>query len=342
MKKFILLLAVAIAVFTSCSKVNNNPTPKDRLISVLLGKDTLNMYVGQTRVVPITLNPTDYHLDSIKWKSSDTTILTVTNTGFLTAKKTGVSILTVSNLTNTVSSSAIVTVGAAPVDSLAIGLIAYYPFTGNAIDSTGHGYNGTVNGATLTTGITGTSNSAYHFDGVTQNIGIADATALRLSNTDFTINAWVKLDQFSTTNGSVVYSKRLGTANDGFDFSVTGDSFAAGTNHPGNTPGLITFGPGGPYDNEWGINQITISNWYMVTVVYSFANKQITSYINGVYDAQSDNNVVSPSSQAMAYIGSDNPGNGLPYYFQGSIDNLRIYGRALTKTELGKLYLQKR
>ena len=45
------------------------------------------------------------------------------------------------------------------------GLVAYYPFSGNANDASGNGNHGTVDGATLTTGRSGYSNCAYHFDG---------------------------------------------------------------------------------------------------------------------------------------------------------------------------------
>jgi hypothetical protein len=44
------------------------------------------------------------------------------------------------------------------------GAIACYPFDGNANDVSGNNFNGTVSGATLTTGHTGKANSAYYFN----------------------------------------------------------------------------------------------------------------------------------------------------------------------------------
>ena len=106
MKKLILLSILVILVAVSCKKLDG-PTHNhyDRLKSILLGKDTLSMYVGETRQVPITINPSDYHLDSLRWKSSDTAVLAFSNTGVLTAKKVGISTITVSNFTNTISIS---------------------------------------------------------------------------------------------------------------------------------------------------------------------------------------------------------------------------------------------
>lgn len=54
---------------------------------------------------------------------------------------------------------------AAAQDPLTNGLTAFYPFTGNAQDASGHGYNGTVVGATLTNDIGGTPAAAYFFQG---------------------------------------------------------------------------------------------------------------------------------------------------------------------------------
>ena len=50
------------------------------------------------------------------------------------------------------------------------GLVAYYPFNGNANDESTDGHDGTVYGATLTTDRFGNSNSAYSFDGINDYI----------------------------------------------------------------------------------------------------------------------------------------------------------------------------
>ena len=52
------------------------------------------------------------------------------------------------------------------------GLVAYYPFSGNANDSSGNGHHGTVNGAILTTDRLGDADHAYSFDGVHKDYNI--------------------------------------------------------------------------------------------------------------------------------------------------------------------------
>ncbi len=62
-------------------------------------------------------------------------------------------------------------VGSALAD-LNDGLIAYYPFNGDANDESGNGNNGTVYGATLTMDRFGNTSSAYSFDGINEYINV--------------------------------------------------------------------------------------------------------------------------------------------------------------------------
>jgi hypothetical protein len=55
--------------------------------------------------------------------------------------------------------------GSVATAGLSDGLIAYYPFNGNANDESGNGHHGTVYGATLTQDRCGNADSAYSFDG---------------------------------------------------------------------------------------------------------------------------------------------------------------------------------
>lgn len=50
------------------------------------------------------------------------------------------------------------------------GLVAYYPFNGNANDESGNGNNGIIHGATLTTDRCGKTDSAYYFNGISNFI----------------------------------------------------------------------------------------------------------------------------------------------------------------------------
>jgi hypothetical protein len=222
------------------------------------------------------------------------------------------------------------------VDSSKIGVVAYYPFTGNAADSSGNGFNGTVNGATLTNNRFGKANSAYYFDG-TNNISVADATALRLNNTDFTINAWVRLDDFNTSSlSSAVVDKR----------TTNGQQLCwyLGINGTVNsTPtGEVYYGPGGGYPGITSANGIPVNTWTMVTAVYSLQSQSVKIYIDGLFSSQSQTSIATPdaANNATVYIGSDNPAIGTNYYLKGSIDDIRIYNRAISSHEIGELFVR--
>jgi hypothetical protein len=82
-----------------------------------------------------------------------------------------------------------------PSNIPANGLLAYYPFNGNANDESGNGNHGTVNEATLSDGLRG-KNTAYNFGSDSAYISVPSSSQLSLSNVDFTISALVKLDSY--------------------------------------------------------------------------------------------------------------------------------------------------
>jgi uncharacterized protein (TIGR02145 family) len=81
------------------------------------------------------------------------------------------------------------------------GLVAYYPFNGNANDESGNGYDGAVNGATVSTDRFGKSNQSYFFEGES-NITIPDSPALNIF--PLTISLWYKLNGLLDSSGNVV------------------------------------------------------------------------------------------------------------------------------------------
>src|SRR5580693_6339652 len=82
------------------------------------------------------------------------------------------------------------------------GLVAYYPFNGNANDASGNGNNGTVNGATLTPDRFGNTNSAYNFNGTNNYIGFANVPTSQVDN--WTMTAWVKPASFNQAQSIAV------------------------------------------------------------------------------------------------------------------------------------------
>jgi len=337
MKKLILLTIVIITTIVACSKIKGPIPHRDRLAKLLL-QDTLQLYVGETRNVPLTISPSDYDLDSLKYLSSDTTVISISKVGVLTAKKVGLSTITISNLTSTISINTHITVVPAPIDSLKLGLIAYYPFNNSTADSSGLGNNGTGYNLKSVTDRFGNQNAAYHFDGQSSYVSIKDNVYMRLYATDFTQSAWVKLDDYNASYGSVILGKRLpGVADAGYTFSIGGYTSSAGF----PTAGITHFGPGGgSANNALSTKAIPVDQWHMLTCVYSYQNQTLAIYIDGTLDNITPN-IAAPNASvgAKIYIGRDDPtlqDNG--YFIYGALDDIRVYSRALSAEEIHKLY----
>ena len=78
------------------------------------------------------------------------------------------------------------------------GLVAYYPFNGNANDETGNGNNGTVDGAKLITDRFENSNSAYEFDGINNSITVSNQFFDNGSGS-YAINLWFSCNDINQT-----------------------------------------------------------------------------------------------------------------------------------------------
>jgi hypothetical protein len=94
---------------------------------------------------------------------------------------------------------------------LSDGLVAYYPFNGNANDASGNGNNGIVVGATLTADRFGNPNSAYSFNGTSDYIRVPNSSSLQLTN-DFTLTAWINC-QGSTGAAQDILTKHMAGPN---------------------------------------------------------------------------------------------------------------------------------
>lgn len=209
------------------------------------------------------------------------------------------------------------------VDSLKVGLIAYYPFNNSGVDESGNGNHGMVYNISSVPDRNSKPNYAYHFDGATSYITVPDNQALRLSNADFTVSAWTKLD---AVGGGIILAKRI-------QGDITGWSWSIGNNQ-------IYFGPGSNAPNATAPATINVNQWYMVTCVYTLSTHTVNVYLNGAL-IKTASGIASPGAATTPtlYMGRDNPNTtGVNYIFQGSMDDVRIYGRALTLAQIQKLY----
>jgi hypothetical protein len=338
MNKNLTFLLLIVALFTSCAKFYDGNTHRDRLKRINLS-DTLNMFVGEKRQIPAVIDPINYSFDSLRFSSTDTTVLTISKTGLLSALEAGTSTIKVSNFDNTISVQTTVTVTPAEPDSLEIGLIAYYPFTSSTADSSGNGYDGIPFNVTPAADRRGHANSAYYFNGTSSYITINDNDDLRLNNTDFTINMWIKLDNYINASGSSLLSKNTGAYQNGWNCSIVGTD-----NHDGAAPGNLFYNVSGGLDPfAAGTQAISIAQWHMVTVAYQLSKRKVFLYVDGMLDA-TVTRIPTPNSNTNAklHIGNNSLTDIDPwanqYFVKGTLDDIRIYNRQLNGTEVLKLF----
>jgi hypothetical protein len=215
--------------------------------------------------------------------------------------------------------------------SLSTSLVAYYPFTGNAVDSSGNGNNGTVNGASLTTDRFGNANSAYFFNGAGNLITVTNKN-LTLSG-NFTVSCWVKINNltpsyfdeaiFSQWDDRKATKFLIGYRNDnaqsGFSFYKYGSN-AVGYNN---------------YQTNWSSN--TAWNQIVATYELGFVSK---IYINGsmVYTTSSVPAALSnPSSTVTPIEIGHAHGQYGDLWFNGLIDDIRVHNRILSDSEISYL-----
>jgi uncharacterized protein YecT (DUF1311 family) len=203
--------------------------------------------------------------------------------------------------------------------------IAYYPFNGNASDESGNGNHGIIHGPVLTKDRFDNSFSAYEFDGVNDYIDLQYRPNLSISMGS--IIAWIK------TSSSV-----------GNQVLILGQGYGR--------PQLVIIS--GRAKIQWGatdktfpsvtsISGVDDTKWHCIAGLWSQSDFRI--YIDGILEASGTGSTTQYASDCSIQIGGFNlPPCGyaaVPYvnqFFNGTIDDIRIYNKLLTEEEINALY----
>ena len=211
-------------------------------------------------------------------------------------------------------------------------LIAWYPFNGNANDESGNGNSGTVNGATLTTDKDGNENSAYSFDGVDDRISIPHSNSLAVSK--ITVSVWLKSN--SLKSEQYVISK---------NYDPTPRVWSIRTNNPNNAELDLSLysellRSDGTLTGQ--LTDHTFNTGEYVHAVLSYDGTSIKQYLNGILSSEQEfigDLYQSDEDVSIGYMPHDNLsvyGN----FFNGTIDDIAIWNRALTEEEIQNVYHQ--
>ena len=212
--------------------------------------------------------------------------------------------------------------------------MAYYPFSGNANDASGNGNNPIFNNATLTTDRFGNPNSAYSFNGTDNYIRIPNSTTLNSSN-QISICAWVKVAGFyqGKCHGNNILMKgnqdyQTGNYKIRFDDSYFTNSQNCSISNPDVT-----------HETFFGLNSMPSSNapfiqtnqWY--SVVYTCDGTTARIYVNCQLVGSGPANGITFTNGDDLFLGTLNSPQ-YPYWFNGVMDEVRIYNRAINDNEI--------
>jgi len=201
------------------------------------------------------------------------------------------------------------------------GLIAFYPFNGNAMDESGYSNNATVNTASLTTDRNGKYNSAYSFNGSSKIV--FPTYNFPVSNSTRSISVWVYSSDFGQGNKMII----------GWGSPSSLKMSAVGIGHSYKKNQRPFF---------WGYGADLIANtrfknnnWHHIVITYS--DNILTIFIDGIEDTKKTLKLTTTSNRNL-YVGWFNSTLG---GFYGSIDDILIYKRKLSPNEVVQLYNMK-
>lgn len=206
------------------------------------------------------------------------------------------------------------------------GLVAYYPFHGDANDASGNGDTGSISGAVLSLDRFGNTNAAYQFVATNHDSITATGAFLPRGTNSRTLSLWFQANPVNTNIYSTEFLVSWGSINyTGSLFSVTCSS-DNGVTAVGNYADMGNF-EHRPFDGKW--HNIIITYGGNTNVIGCFDGVRMP-YYNGEIHSASWN-----TSTGSLVIGSL---LGLNNWFDGKLDDIRIYNRALSVTEVAQLY----
>ena len=201
------------------------------------------------------------------------------------------------------------------------GLIAHYPLNGNANDSSGNNNNGTLSGVTFASGDIRT----FAQFSATSYINVPDNSTFDFSSASgVTIATWVKREQ-DAAGYILIKMGTSGSSDDEYSLSLDAAGYIQGAFNSPTTYKVVT-----------SKSSIALNNWTHIALRWNQSDSKIAIYINGILDTIATSTVTSIQNTSQPFrIGKpQHNANSLI----GSIDDIKIYNRALSDLEIYLLY----
>lgn len=229
----------------------------------------------------------------------------------------------VSNSLDTVTSlvATLAVTGSPPANcamSAPAGLVSWWTGDGTAADRVGTSHGTLQNGVSY---VAGEVRQAFYFDGVDDYVSVPDNPAWAFGTNDFTIELWVNSLSFEENQAMLAYDSGGGQHNK-WIFWLNSNNLQFHVYEPGVGGNYVTSSSFSRNNNQW----------YHVALTRQ--GTAFMYYLNGSLLSTTSNSVSIPPAGVPLTIGSAEGG----FYFNGMLDEIRIYKRALTASEIQAIY----
>jgi len=216
---------------------------------------------------------------------------------------------------------------------LADSLVAYYPFNGNADDESGNGHNGIVYNALLADDRYGYPNRAYGFDGINDEyVYVMNPEFLNLTD-EGTISVWLNIFSYENRANDTYWhilgkGAKAGWDSDGYSIFYHNSAqviFGVLT----NTSQISRY-------NRISFGKPSINEWHHLVMVWN--DSLIKAYFDGQQFGEQVLKTINVPQTSENFIIGKKPYGTYNGYFNGIIDEIRLYNRALTVKEIEFLF----
>ena len=216
------------------------------------------------------------------------------------------------------------------------GLLGWWPGDGNANDIQ-LGSNGTVmNGASFTPGLVG---QAFSFDGVDDFVDVPDTPALHVITTAVTVDAWINPQKSAmVAPGGFIFSRRDPLVSEGVSLGINNDGFLEARIQTNVFSDVVSAVPVIQFNGQW----------QHVAVTADTATGQVLLYLNGnpvPLQVVGDSLPISGTFANVSHLffgqrqSPNTPeGPGGADLYKGLIDEVEVYNRALSQTEIQAIF----
>ena len=205
-----------------------------------------------------------------------------------------------------------------------VGLVAAYNFnegSGTTVtDASGNGITGNIIGATWTT--EGRNGNALSFNGSSSYVDLGNPALLQITGS-MTMSAWVQAAANPADDGQIVAKSDDAS---GWQLKTSPDTGP-------HTFGVRVAGATNTLAQRYSTTVRSLNVWYHVAGVYNASAQTLDIYVNGVLDNGTLSGTI-PASQINSAVNVNIGRRSGGYYFNGVIDDVRIYNRALSQAEI--------